>query len=59
MKSKMKRVFVLEVDVDSPEYNVLYKLVNLSRENMVKIDFTEDDYKVSAKIQAEILKHKR
>jgi hypothetical protein len=59
MKSKTKRVFVLEIDEESPEYHVLYGLVHLGREDMKKLGFTEKDYRASSNIQAEILKRKR
>jgi hypothetical protein len=58
MKSKIKRVLVLEIDEGSPEYDILYRLVNLKRDSMENLGFSKEDYKASAIIQAEILKQK-
>ena len=59
MKAKIKRVLVLEIEEESPEYEILFRLINLGKQDMAKLGFSEEDYKASANIQSEILNQRR
>ncbi len=48
MKTKVKKVMVLEFNYESDEYKVMFKLLGLGRSYMIdKLNFTEEEFKTS------------